>query len=138
MIDNEWKIIGKVKGNGNSLMVNNYSFFDGNLQEHNKTNYYRLKQVDFNGDFIFSEIVSIATQSMDNNISIYPVPMQNELNVITASNDLIETISIYDINGKLVLQTNRQENIDVSKLINGVYTIKVITDKQTFIGKIVK
>ena len=141
MIDNEWKTIGKVKGNGNSLMVNNYSFIDNTIllnNEQNSTLNYRLKQVDFNGDFVYSEIISISSQLTDKSISISPVPMQNLLSVSTAINEVIETISIYDINAKLVLKANNEANIDVSKLLNGVYTIKIITDKQTFIGKIVK
>jgi hypothetical protein len=135
MIANEWKTIGKVKGNGNSLMVNNYSFVDVNLHE---TNYYRLKQVDFNGDFVYTEIISIASQLTDNSISISPVPMQNLLSINTSINEVIETISIYDINAKLVLKANNEANIDVSKLLNGVYTIKIITDKQVLTSKIVK
>jgi len=122
-------------------MVNNYSFVDVNSQknkEQNKTNYYQLKQVDFNAYFVYSEIITLEPQTIKNSISISPIPMQNELNISTESNEIIETVSVYDINGKLVLQANNEENIDVSKLINGVYTIKVITDKQVFSTKIVK
>jgi len=107
-------------------------------KEQNKTNYYQLKQVDFNAYFVYSEIITLEPQTIKNSISISPIPMQNELNISTESNEIIETVSVYDINGKLVLQANNEENIDVSKLINGVYTIKVITDKQVFSTKIVK
>jgi hypothetical protein len=87
---------------------------------------------------MYSEIVSIDYQTINNTISVSPNPMQNLLNVSTGSNDIIALISVYDINGKELLQVNNQSNIDVSKLLNGIYTIKVITDKQTFIKKIVK
>jgi len=141
IVENEWRIIGKVNGNGNTVTVNKYSFLDGNLfQKNEQTNtiHYRLKQIDFNGDFMYSEIVSIDYQTINNTISVSPNPMQNLLNVSTGSNDIIALISVYDINGKELLQVNNQSNIDVSKLLNGIYTIKVITDKQTFIKKIVK
>ncbi|MFZ4796458.1 MAG: FG-GAP-like repeat-containing protein [Bacteroidia bacterium] len=139
--ENEWKNIGKVKGNGHSTMVNNYTFVDVNLQENNeqnKTNYYRMKQVDFNGDFVYSEIITLEPQSIKNSISISPVPMQNVLNITTASSEVVETVSVYDINGKFVLQANNETSIDVSKLLNGIYTIKVITDKQVLTSKITK
>ncbi|MFK8100952.1 MAG: hypothetical protein AB8G15_00440 [Saprospiraceae bacterium] len=46
--------IGTIEGAGNSLKKNVYSFLDVNCKE--KKNFYRLKQVDFNGVFQYSEI----------------------------------------------------------------------------------
>lgn len=71
-------------------------------------------------------------------ISISPVPMKNDLNINIENNEKLVLVSIYDINGKLILELNNQNKIDVSGLLNGVYTIKVITDKQSFIEKIIK
>lgn len=141
IIENEWKTIGKVKGNGNSTMVNSYSFLDNTIFEKNEQNcriLYRLKQFDFDGDFAYSENVSTNCQTASSNLSISPVPMQSSLNIITEAIETIEFVIIYDINGKEVLKTYNQSNIDVSKLTNGVYTIKIVTDKNIFIEKITK
>ena len=48
--------IEKIAGNGNSNVPINYSFIDEN--PHNGISYYRLKQVDFNGAYEYSAIVS--------------------------------------------------------------------------------
>jgi hypothetical protein len=49
--------IGKVKGAGNTTIASNYIFSD----EHpfDGISYYRLKQTDFNGAFVFSNVVSV-------------------------------------------------------------------------------
>jgi hypothetical protein len=50
----DWKTIGFVRGNGNSLEVKNYSFSDMNLIPGKYK--YRLKQVDFDGSFSIYEL----------------------------------------------------------------------------------
>jgi hypothetical protein len=44
---------------------------------------------------------------------------------------------IYDVNGKLVVNTI-QKQIDVSALVNGVYSVVVISDKNRSVKKLVK
>ena len=46
---NEWIKIGNVTGNGTSSAIHNYSYAD--LKLHSGTYNYRLKQIDFNGNF---------------------------------------------------------------------------------------
>jgi hypothetical protein len=48
--------IGSVSGSGNSNSVNTYSFQD--FENNNGLVYYRFKQVDFNGDYSYSNIVA--------------------------------------------------------------------------------
>lgn len=54
----DWNELSIIQGNGNSSTPIYYDFKD---YEYNKTeyNYYRLKQVDFNGDHKYSNIISI-------------------------------------------------------------------------------
>ena len=58
-----WNYIGFVNGAGNSQSVLNYSFVDGNLTP--RRYYYRLKQVDLNAQYKFSNIVAVTLRSKD-------------------------------------------------------------------------
>lgn len=65
----KFNYIGWAEGNGNSTVLNSYYFDDFNI-EPGKTYYYRLKQVDFDGNFEYSNIISIDF-SLENQIIEY-------------------------------------------------------------------
>ena len=78
-----WEKIGFVPGTGNSTENILYEFIDTKF-ELNSTNYYRLKQVDFNGSFELSEVVEI-NPVLANNFSLeqnYPNPFNPETKII--------------------------------------------------------
>src|SRR5690606_37686439 len=54
---NSWKVIGFVKGNGTSTVINNYLYTDKPVNP-GKYNY-RLKQIDFDGTYAFSPVVEV-------------------------------------------------------------------------------
>jgi sugar lactone lactonase YvrE len=68
----------------------------------------------------------------NNRINIYPNPAQNNFTIETTDADK-QTISLFDVNGKLVLQQaiNGKTNIDVSNLSNGVYNACIINTGST-------
>ncbi|KPE51323.1 T9SS-dependent M36 family metallopeptidase [Chryseobacterium indologenes] len=72
------------------------------------------------------------TTSGSEGISIYPNPMKTEFTIKTPSGiDLsgITTVSIYDFTGKLVstetINLNKQTTVNVNKLLNGTYIVKI-------------
>lgn len=76
------------------------------------------------------EYVSLANNDFDTNefsISVYPNPTRDIINV-EAQNAQIDQIDIFDINGKKV-KTSRVGKINVSDLSNGVYLMKINSDK---------
>lgn len=68
------------------------------------------------------------------NISIYPNPVSNILNIKTEGNIEAE---IYDMNGRKVL-SSLSKNIDVQKLQTGIYSIKVTSDNTSTSLKFIK
>ncbi len=68
-----------VQGAGNSNQVLNYSTLDE--KPYNGISYYRLKQTDFNGQFKYSNIVSVNINHGEPIVRVYPNPTQNDLGV---------------------------------------------------------
>lgn len=89
----------------------------------------------FKNQMVFTNTENIY---LNTNVNILPVPMHDELNINIVNNEKIELVSIYNINGKLILQVNNQANIDVSGLNSGIYIINIKSENQTFTRKIIK
>lgn len=76
---------------------------------------------------------------LDNSIKIYPNPTKNLVNV--AGQNPIKTIQLVDINGRVLMTkivNELQTNFSVSDYANGIYFLKVATEKGMKIQKIVK
>ena len=69
---------------------------------------------------------------------IYPNPASNEFYLNLSEKNA--QVSIYDLNGGLYLtkQVSGNEYINVSKLPQGVYMVKITTEKRTMITKLIK
>ena len=75
------------------------------------------------------------------NISVYPNPVNNILN-IKIDNQQIKEVKIYNLMGKEVLKTSSKESeiesINISQLSSGMYLTLIKTDANTFTKKIIK
>lgn len=128
-----WESIALVDGVGNSQEMTSYqaqdvSPFEGKI-------FYQLKQVDFNGDFDFSEIVEIEMGfKQPISIKAYPNPASDHVFVQLAVEDLHQEtrVGLFHITGRLVrsipatqlnahTQTLRLETED---LPSGLYFLK--------------
>jgi hypothetical protein len=78
--DDTWEIIDEQKGAGNSYIQLYYSFSDNNVEK--IINYYRLKQTDYDGNFKYSDIISIDNTSGINSKKIEKITniMGQEIN----------------------------------------------------------
>ncbi|MBK0383608.1 T9SS type A sorting domain-containing protein [Pedobacter sp. SD-b] len=115
----------------NTAELHNYSVNDENVNT--GFTYYRLKMIDNDGQFKYSEIQSINNKNI--NISVYPNPANDLLKVqfpLIAKNG---EIKVFNMNGSLISKVNllKQSNfteIDVSKLAYGIYTLSIEIDGQ--------
>jgi secreted PhoX family phosphatase len=93
--------------------------------------YYRVKQVSNNGELHYSEIKSIKQAIKDAEVTVYPNPAKEILNIgYTASGANAVTLSVVDGLGRTVLSESRTIqagknllNMDIHKLNKGVYTL---------------
>jgi hypothetical protein len=123
-----WQSIGMVNGNGNSNQILNYSFIDE--ISNTITSYYRLKQIDFDGNYKYSPVVSSncsESKQIELYISSNPTTDFVKINTNRLNTDL--SFQLYDINGKL-LQNKKVENnetyVDLRNLSFGAYYLKII------------
>lgn len=140
--------VGFEKGKENSATVVKYSSLDINPFGSNAVLYYRLRQVDMNGNISYSAVVTVRKSAQTlQSITVFPNPVINALNIeyvnATAGNT---TIKIFDINGREVAQRNVQSaagqnkiTIDETSQLNpGIYLVKIESDGDTQIVKLIK
>ena len=138
-----WEWVGNVTGNGTTSQLIDYNYADETIAKNQNTAYYRLKQVDYNGAFEYSDVRVVR---FDGNaevfeIAAYPNPFNNEVTIRVNANESY-TIEVTDINGVVVLSVDRTENrthrLDVSEYTAGVYIIKVTSTQGTKHLKVIK
>lgn len=138
----------KVNGSGNSTQVLKYQTNDRAPLE--GTNYYRLKQTDFDGKFTYSEIVTANIKELNSNFAFNAFPNPSDGSdvklSVKARKDETVLIAVHDINGKQVftkelsIESNRETVYELSsnlKLTAGVYFISATFDDSIIREKLV-
>lgn len=139
--------IKRVKGAGNSFEMKNYHINDENPRS--ELSYYRLKQTDFNGQYKYSDIVSV--ESDDSKVymsNVYPNPTSNniEFDFYTPFKGEL-AYEITDYTGRVLISKSQLLEIGHSKintlmdeLLSGIYFLKTTFDKTNLVSvnKIVK
>lgn len=75
---------------------------------------------------IFNPILSTTQDGVNaNDVSIYPNPTQDVLNISNTTNKALTSIFIYDALGRQVLKGANTDQISVSHLTNGIYFLKL-------------
>jgi len=100
----EWRKVGYVNGNGNSTETRHYSYNDISLTSGKYS--YRLKQVDFNGNFEYFNLqneVIIGVPQQYELAQNYPNPFNPTTKInFSIPADSRVSLSIYDISGRLI------------------------------------
>lgn len=100
-----WKRVGFVKGAGYSFDFLEYTFQYDEIKAGN--NYFRLKQLDFDGNFEYSEVVSILSVSSENYWKVYPTIVHSCYFSISISQHDFEQglLYIFDAQGRKIVTT---------------------------------
>lgn len=135
----EFITVAVVKGNGNSTSKKSYSILDKNAPKGNL--YYRIKQLDFDGNSSFSNVVS-PKRSDNTTFELFPNPFTNEINLKLSSSTISEgEVKIYNVHGATVYQKSILFNESVSignELAAGFYTLEIVSNGFSGVYKIIK
>lgn len=115
----EFYKIGEIEGEGTTISENYYSFTDD--KPSNGINYYRIKQIDFDGKFEYSNIASVSLMS-DSPLQVYPNPANNFITIMTKGE---QEVKIIDGFGELKMSAtiSHSGQLDISELPVGVYLL---------------
>lgn len=135
--------IGVVQSN-NRPGTNAY-FFKDRISEISTTQlFYRLQQMDINGDAHFSKIVSVALDGMKGLISFYPNPSKEFITLVTKNPAELNgsMLRLTDLSGKVLLKqkllASEQQQIQLSALAKGMYLIEIDKPSGKEIFKLIK
>ncbi|HNQ68866.1 MAG TPA: T9SS type A sorting domain-containing protein [Bacteroidales bacterium] len=139
--------IGIIPGSGNSNQLLNYSFTDNNLFSGN--NYYRLKQIDYDGKLTIYESISVNCEKAHTgmlSMLAYPNPFNNELNIVVDEvKDKDFVIELFDQLGNIVFveEYYSSENtfyitIDLTYVVPAVYNLRCRSNDHVIYLKLVK
>ncbi len=145
-----FEFIGFVKGSGNSSVTRNYTLQDANAFATTGVNklYYRLKQLDNNGKFEYSQVVTVQNDNdLTAEIVTYPNPFSDKLSIeIKGAKAGNASIQVMDISGRLImsfdktiLDGNQTLTLDgLAPLSQGVYFVRVSASGLNHVTKLIK
>lgn len=138
----DFEAIGNLKGAGTTLEANSYQFTDAQVALiAYPTVYYRLKQVDFDGQFTYSKTLELNT-GLENLFTVFPNPASETVNVRYEL--LKENILMVITNSLGQVMTNRQVkessglmHINVSSWPAGIYYMQSLQGEESHVYKFV-
>ena len=136
-----WHAIGFVENQsgGNSKGALSYNFTDATPLS--GTNYYRLKQMDWDDTFRYSSIAAVKFEGDKGSLFVYPNPVVNGSLSLNLPRTGSHRVSVLSISGLEVLSLrNSGATLDVKSLPSGVYVLKVVYEggdvySKTFVVK---
>ena len=140
-----FKEIGRVSAAGNSNTTLNYRSVDSS--PHAGVSYYRLRQVDFDGKFMYSniEVVNMATL-WDSEVVMSPNPVINTVDIrLDPDNFLNPILEIHDMQGRLIMvksditvDAQKPVRMDLSTLPHGLYFLQISENGKSISKRLIK
>jgi len=131
--------ITRINSKGNSSQAQTYSYTDNAPLQ--GTNFYRLKQVDKDGRFSYSQIVSVTLQN-GLFVILYPNPVKDVLNIKGLSSINNYELIINNSGGNVMVQTSISNASsymwNLQRLSKGIYYLSLVSNNKTTTVKFVK
>ncbi len=135
----DWLDLSFVEGIGTTSELQHYAYID-----HDPfvgINYYRLKQIDFDEHYEFSEIINVNNASLSNEVIIFPNPTSDVLHV-DLSTLLEQTTTVQLINkfGQVIFETKKEKeernfSLDLSSYPGGPYYLQFTQNHKPMVSK---
>jgi hypothetical protein len=134
-----WTDISETEGEGNSEKPVYYLGWDASPMV--GPNYYRLKQMDFNGKEDYTSVIRVDFIP-DWEIHLYPNPVSDELFIQTKDVDKLEVVLVDSQGAKIPLQakmlTGDKLLFDMKDISAGLYLVYVFNEEKTLVKKLIK
>lgn len=141
-----WEKLGEINGSGNSSTTIHY--YDNDLSPLKGTSYYRVKQIDFDGQFTYSNMDIIKNNQTNNvNFEVYPNPTNNENITILLSEFTNKELNILVTNALgqqfhnenyISKNTNEALQLEIqNKLASGVYLVTIKTKSNSYTKRLI-
>ena len=135
--DDEWDTIGFVEGHGNSNAPKQYNFIDTDINQMG-TYYYRLKQIDNDGTFEYSNVITVNVDVPDKFFlsQNYPNPFNPETRInFTVAEQRNVSLRVYNMLGEMVKELVNEVKsagsysvtFDGTNLPSGIYVYRIQT-----------
>lgn len=124
----EFTSIAMESGAGTTTLTQEYEVL---VSREFKTGYFRLKQVDFDGNYEYSKTIYTSCS-----MELTTVTFSNEFLIIESSEE-ITNINVCDVSGTLIY-SGSENRIPSQKLSNGMYIVRLTTPSGEEIHKIIK
>lgn len=135
-----FQTIGRVEADDPLREIHTYSFADDDARP--GKNYYRLKQVDYDGHFRYSALKSVSFLSAGFKVRVWPNPAQEVITVYVQEPKLAGNIELIDMSGRRIVEAHfkagQYENeLAVYGYPSGVYTLVVSSGDHRYVQKVV-
>jgi len=134
-----WSAIGQTPAVNDNASLDNYSFVD--YAPLNGSDYYRVVAVAASGQYLYSDVKLVQFGSDGQwSVSMYPNPVTSGSVVTIQSNQPLQMIRVFDINGKLVIvkniatgnsQGSTNYTLNTSSLSTGMYLMQIANSDGT-------
>jgi hypothetical protein len=144
---NDFVYTGRVAASGNSTSLQAYEFVDrGIIKNAGSVLFYRVKMLDQDGRFTYSNVLPVHIKNKTGNAVVYPNPVKESATIVMVSESRqILTYTLLDYSGKSLAKNvvTLQEGVnsfslDTQNLPAGPYLLKMITGSQEQQLKIIK
>ncbi len=135
-----YDVVGKVKGAGNSERILTYDLTD--RQVTSGTFYYRVRQVDFDGRFDYSEVISVTIENdVPFELKAYPNPTSGPvtLNIFGGGDDGVKVV-IRSMQGevkKVIENAGQSVELDLSSFPKGYYFLEAYCGQRKEVKKVI-
>ena len=115
-----------------------FTFTDKTINE--GLNYYRIKQVDIDGNYTYSKTIAVHLVVNDCLTTLSPNPAINFINVVYPLNTV--SVRIYDMVGRNVYQVKvgqqKSSHLNISNFSKGKYNVEILTTSDKIIKTFIK
>lgn len=127
-----WVVLGKRNPSRASSLIQYHSFD----YAEGSTRYYQLRITDEDNVVSYSHIISVSGNIEVSHFSMFPNPSNDKLTI--HCDEIISRVVIVSHTGQEVVAFNKSEDLDISDLTSGYYSVLVYSESGIRSGRLVK